>query len=375
MAYNRLLGLTLLLTAAGILFGTTACYARAEALYEYIEVEEYDPRDFTLVLLPESVFPIEKVVKYEKRLNAKLTLEFGEVARTFHEGDLLGVEYRVRYRNERGETYEPLVYSVDYAETERGIRTNMVSSSWIKAYEFIKSNTEEDALIICWWPHGRNIELFTGREALVTGPSASLIRELPLQSDRYGDATRRYELKRLREKVGLEDDRKLKDVAIMFCSPEAGAIETMQRHNPLNRPVYIIASAEEFPEMDNINRLGGGYIRLRKHYVRKFATTFEKDMVFLTSWLKNRGIESYYIQVFGDYYTVWFLEDQEDPTMQDALLLRFLPLSTGHGQEIGYFKPVFQSPEAHVWVYRFMPEGVPIRRIRREGARNLGASH
>lgn len=374
MLRKRLLGLTLLLTAAGILFGTTVCLARTEPLYEYIKVEEYDPEDFALLLLPESVFPIEKVIKYEKRLNAGFTFQFEEVTRTFNKGDLLGVEYRVRYQQGQGETYEPLIYSVDYTEADRGIKTSMVSSSWIKAYEFIKNDTEKNALIICWWPHARRLQLFTGRETLVSGPSTGLLKEFPVPDERYAEATRRYELKRFREKEGLENDEKLRDVARMFCSPEAAAIDIMQKHNPLNRPVYIVASAEELPEMENINRLGDGYIKLRKHYVRRFATTFENDMVFLTQWLKGRGIETYYTQVFDDYYTLWFLEDRGDPEMQGALLLRFLPFSTGHGQEIGYFTPVYQSPEAHVWVYRFVPEGVPVRRIDREGARHFGAT-
>ncbi|MEE9584344.1 MAG: hypothetical protein V3W51_02580 [Candidatus Brocadiales bacterium] len=346
--------------------------ARTEPLYEYIKVEEYNPRDFTLVLLPQSTFPIEKVVKYEKRLNAKLTVELGKTSRTLQRGDLLGVEYRVRYRDGRGETFEPLVYSIDYTETDRGIRTSMVSPSWIKAYEFIKGNTEEDALIICWWPHGKRIQLFTGRETLVAGPSTSLIEGLSVRSDRYREATRRYELKRLRQKEGLEDDQKLRDVAAMFCSPEPRALEIMNRHNPLGRPLYVVASAEEFPDMEDINRLADGDIKLRKHYITKIYDTVEEDMVMLNQWLKLQGIESYYVQIYEDYYTLWYLEDQDDPAMQGALLLRFLPLSTGHGQEIGYFKPVFQSPEAHVWLYRFVPEGVPVRKIHREGARHFG---
>ena len=162
------------------------------------------------------------------------------------------------------------------------------------------------------------------------------------------------------------------DVARMFCSPEGKALEIMQERNLLGRPLYVVASAEEFPEMENINRLAGGYVKVGRYYIRRFATTFEKDMVLLTQWLKMRGIESYYIQIYQDYYTVWYLEDQYDPSMQEALLLRFLPLGTGHGQEIGYFTPAFQSPEAHVWVYRFVPEGVPVRRINREGARHFG---
>lgn len=376
MICRRLICLALSLTLVSILNGVVVYADRTGPLYEYIKVEEYDPRDFTLVLIPETVFPIEKVIKYEKRLNAEITVKLGEgekeTLRTLREGDLLGVEYRVRYRNERGETYEPLVYSIDYSETDRGISTNMVSTSWIKGYEFIKNNTEKDALIICWWPHGKRIQLFTGRETLVAGPSAELISGLSVQNERYKEATRRHELTWLREKEGLADDQKLKDVARMFCSPEGKALEIMQERNLLGRPLYVVASAEEFPEMENINRLAGGYVKVGRYYIRRFATTFEKDMVLLTQWLKMRGIESYYIQIYQDYYTVWYLEDQYDPSMQEALLLRFLPLGTGHGQEIGYFTPAFQSPEAHVWVYRFVPEGVPVRRINREGARHFG---
>lgn len=376
MTCKRLIGLALSLTLMNILNEAPVCADRTEPLYEYIKIEEYNPSDFTLVLIPESVFPIEKVIKYEKRLNGEAAFRLGEgekeTLRTLQRGDLLGVEYRVRYRNERGETYEPLVYAIDYSETDRGTRTNMVSPSWIKGYEFIKNNTEKDALIICWWPHARRIQLFTGRETLVSGPSADLVEGLPVQNEKYGEATRRYELMRLREKEGLEDDQKLKDVALMFCSPESKALEIVQKYNPLGRPLYVVASAEEFPDMENINRLAGGYVKVGRYYVRRFATTFEKDMVLLTQWLKLRGIESFYIQIYDDYYTVWYLEDQYDPAMQEALLLRFLPLSTGHGQEIGYFTPSFQSPEAHVWVYRFVPEGVPVRKINREGARHFG---
>ncbi|MFQ5862924.1 MAG: hypothetical protein ACE5IC_07350 [Candidatus Brocadiales bacterium] len=356
-----------------ILIEATSCVARTQSLYEYIKVEEYNPRDFTLALLPKSVFPIEKVVKYEKRLNADLTIDLGKSSRTLRRGALLGVEYRVRYQEGQGKQYEPLVYSVDYAETDRGRRTSQVSPSWIKAYEFIKNNTEENALIICWWPHGKRIRLFAGRETLVAGPSRGLIEGLPVQNDKYREATRHYELKWLREKEGLEDDEKLRDVAMMFCSPEAKAIEIMGRHNPMGRPLYVVASAEEFPEMANINHLADGYIKVRKHYIGRIATTVAKDMVILHRWLENQGIESFYVQVYDTYYVLWYLEDQDDPTMQEALLLRLLPLSTGHGQEIGYFTPVFQSPEAHVWVYRFVPEGVPVRRLRREGARHFGA--
>lgn len=371
----RLFGAALLFTFACIFIEAATCLAGSQSLYEYIKVEEYDPRDFTLVLIPESVLPVEKVVKYEKRLNADLTVDLGEASRTLRTGALLGVEYRVRYQQRPGETYEPLVYSIDYTETDRGKRTSLVSPSWIRAYEFIKNETEENALIVCWWPHGKRIQLFTGRETLVAGPSESLIKGLPVQSDRHSEATRRYEMKWLREKEGLEDDQKLRDVAMMFCSAEARALEIMSRYNPMGRPLYIIASAEEFPEMENINRLADGYIKIRKHYITRMTTTVAKDVVVLTQWLKNQGIGSYYVQVYDTYYTLWYLEDQGDPTMQEALLLRFLPLTTGHGQEIGYFTPVFQSRDAHVWVYRYVPEGVPVRKLQREGSHHFGSHH
>ncbi len=374
MSYIRLLGTKLLLTFTCVLIGATTCLAGSQPLYEYVKVEEYDPQYFTLVLLPKSVFPIEKVIKYEKRLNADLTIDLGETSRTLRRGSLLAVEYRVRYQQGPGETYEPLVYLIDYSETDRGTRTSLVSPSWIKAYEFIKNKTEENALVICWWPHGRRIKLFTGRDTLVMGPSRSLVEGLPVQNEKYRNATRHYEMKWLREKEGLEDDDKLRDVAKMFCSPEAKALEIMARYNPMGRPLYVVASAEEFPEMENINRLADGYIKVRKHYIRRITTTVAKDMVILRRWLENRGLESYYIQVYDTYYTLWYLDDLDDPTMQEALLLRFLPLSTGHGQEIRYFTPAFQSPEAHVWVYRFVPEGVPVRKIRRrdEGMHHFG---
>ena len=89
-----------------------------------------------------------------------------------------------------------------------------------KGYEFIKDNTEKDALIICWWPHGKRIQLFTGRETLVAGPSAELISGLSVQNERYKEATRRYELTWLREKEGLADDQKLKDVDTVFADPD-----------------------------------------------------------------------------------------------------------------------------------------------------------
>ena len=376
MIYKRLLGFALLLAMANVSFGTAVCIARTEPLYEYIKVEEYNPNNFMVVLIPASAFPIEKVIKYEKRMNADLTIKMGEgkkeTLRTLRRGDLLGVEYRVRYRDEHGEAFEPLIYSIDYTETDRGVKTNLVSPSWINGYEYIKNNTEEDALIICWWPHSRRIELFTGRETLVVGPSLELLDQLPMQGDRYKEATRRYEQKRLREKVGLENNEELRDVARMFCSPELKALEIMQKYNPTGRPLYVVIGVEEFPELDNINRLGGGYMKIQKNYIQSITTTIEKDMVLLTQWLRTKGIESFYIQIYENYYTLWYVDARGDPSMQDALLLRLLPLSTGHGQEIGYFKPVYQSPEAHVWVYRFMPEGIPVRKLHREGARHGG---
>ena len=58
MVYKRLLGVALLLAVANVLFGTAVCMARTEPLYEYVKVEEYDPENFTLALIPESAFPI-----------------------------------------------------------------------------------------------------------------------------------------------------------------------------------------------------------------------------------------------------------------------------------------------------------------------------
>lgn len=375
MMYRNFLKLALLLPLFCVLSGTAACQARELPLFEYIKVEEYRPHEFTLALIPEAVLPIEGVIKYEKKLNVDLTIDLGKTTRTLHRGDLLGIEYRVRYRTEQGEYYEPLVYSVDYTESDRGVVTSLVTPSWIKAYNFIRDNTEKNALIICWWHHGRRIQLFTGRETLVASPSVGLIEGLSVPGEGHKDATRHYLLRWLREKEGLEDDEKLSDVAKMLCYPEDKALEIMHRYNPLGRPLYVVASAEELPDMENINRLADWYIRLRKHYVRRITTTVPKDMVILRRWLETRGIGSYYVQVYDTYYTVWYLEDQDDPTMQSALLLRFLPLTTGHGQEIRYFKPVFKSPEAHVWVYRYVPEGVPVRKLNREGARHFGGYH
>ena len=376
MVYKRLLGVALLLAVANVLFGTAVCMARTEPLYEYVKVEEYSPNNFPLALIPETAFPIETIIKYEKRLNADITIEMGEgekkVRRRLQRGGLFGVEYRARYRDKRGEPFEALLYSIDYTETDRGIKTNLVSPSWINGYKYIRNNTEKDALIICWWTHSRQIEMFTGRETLVLGPSLELLDQMPVEGDRYKQATRRYEQQRLRKKVGLDNNEKLKDVARMFCSPEPKALEIMQKYNPTGRPLYVVIGVEEFLDLEGINRLAGGDLKIQKNYVQSITTTVEKDMVLLTQWLKTKGRESFYVQIFEEYYTLWYVDDRDDPSMQDALLLRLLPLSTGHGQEIGYFKPVFQSPEAHVWVYRFMPEGIPVRRIGRAGARHGG---
>ncbi|MDO8137111.1 MAG: hypothetical protein Q6354_05670 [Candidatus Brocadiales bacterium] len=329
-----------------------------ESMYQYIKTEEYDPKDFTLALLPNSVLPIEKIVKYEKRLNLTLTLQRGDSSKTLAPGTVLATEYRGKYRWQ-GEPYEVLLYYVDYELLPQGKRLSFVSPSWIKAYDFLKRNTEEDALVLCWWHHSKRVQLFSGRETVLSGPSRELVENLPVPGEVNKRATRQYELKWLREREGLEEDQKLRDVARIFCSPEQQFLDIISKYNPQGRPLYILVSAEEFPEIEDMNRLCGGDLKVRSKDIGKVTTTTGGDIALINSWIKLRNISSYYAQIYENYYTLWYLEDEMDSGMKDALLLRLLPLSTGGGQELRYLTPVFKSDEAHVWVYKFVPEGLP----------------
>src|SRR3989338_1738581 len=93
--------------------------ALAQSLYEYIKVEEVAPENFTQVLLPTSVVPVEKVIKYEKRLTSDLAITREENTITLPKDSQMAEEYRLRYRS-GGEAYEPLIYCTDYSEVSSG---------------------------------------------------------------------------------------------------------------------------------------------------------------------------------------------------------------------------------------------------------------
>lgn len=332
--------------------------AQSQSLYEYIKIEEIDLENFTDFLLPNSVVPIEKVIKYEKRLTADLITTLEERTVTLPKNSLMAEEYRIRYHS-GGEVYEPLIYYIDYSEIPWGRLVSFTSPAWLKAYDFIKNHTEEDSLVLCWWHHGKRAKLFTGKGVFTSSPSLELLRGLSIPKGRYEIATLDYLLKWFKDKEGFEDDLKTKEVARFFCSTEAEARETLERLIPGGKPVYILVSAEDFQEINAINRLAGTDLRLQSRNIRPMSVVgVTGDMSFINQWIKNSGITSYYAQIFPKHYTLWYLEDYGDPEMQEALILKLLPLSTGHGQGLRYFQPVFRSDEAHVWVYRFIPQGL-----------------
>lgn len=339
--------------------------ALAQSLYEYIKVEEVAPENLTQVLLPTSVVPVEKVIKYEKRLTSDLaiTREGGgatpdESTVTLPKDSLMAVEYRLRYRS-GGEAYEPLIYYTDYSEVSSGKQVSFASPAWLKAYDFIKNNTERDSLVLCWWHHGKRVKLFTGRETLTSRPSLGLLKGLSVPKGRHERATLDYLLKWIKDREGLEDDMKTKDLARFFCSKEAEAKEILGLLTPADRPVYILVSSEDFQEINAMSRLSEADLKLESRNIRPMSVTgVAGDMSFINQWIKNSGITSYYAQIFPKYYALWYLGDHGNTDMKEALILKLLPLSTGHGQGLSYFQPVFRSDEAHVWVYRFIPQGL-----------------
>ncbi|MDI6760845.1 MAG: hypothetical protein QMD05_08455, partial [Candidatus Brocadiaceae bacterium] len=332
--------------------------ALAQSLYEYIKVEEVAPENFTQVLLPTSVVPVEKVIKYEKRLTSDLAITREENTITLPKDSLMAVEYRLRYRSV-GEAYEPLIYCTDYSEVSSGRQVSFASPAWLKAYDFIKNNTERDSLVLCWWHHGKRVKLFTGRETLVSKPGMGLLKGLSVPKGRHERATLDYLLKWLKDREGLEDDMKTKDLARFFCSKETEAKEILGLLTPPDRPVYILVSSEDFQEINAMSRLAEADLKLESRDIKPMTVTgVAGDMSFINQWIKNSGITSYYAQIFPKYYALWYLEDYGNADMKEALILKLLPLSTGHGQGLSYFQPVFRSDEAHVWVYRFIPEGL-----------------
>ncbi|HHT9157316.1 MAG TPA: hypothetical protein ACFYEA_06930 [Candidatus Tripitaka californicus] len=337
----------------------------AQSLYEYIKVEEVAPENFTQILLPTSVVPVEKVIKYEKRLTSDLaiTREGGgatpdESTITLPKDSLMAVEYRLRYRS-GGEAYEPLIYYTDYSEVSSGKQVSFASPAWLKAYDFIKNNTERDSLVLCWWHHGKRVKLFTGREPLTSKPSMGLLKGLSVPKGRHERATLDYLLKWIKDREGLEDDTKTKDMARFFCSKETEAKEILGLLTPADRPVYILVSSEDFQEINAMSRLAEADLKLESKNIKPMSVTgVAGDMSFINQWIKNSGITSYYAQIFPKYYALWYLGDYGNTDMKEALILKLLPLSTGHGQGLSYFQPVFRSDEAHVWVYRFIPQGL-----------------
>ncbi len=112
--------------------------AQDQSLFTYIKVEETDPGSFTQILLPNPVVPVEKVVKYERRLTADLTItREGGVATpdedtiTLPKDYLMDVEYRLRYRS-GSEVYEPLIYYTDYSEISTGRLVSFTSPARLK---------------------------------------------------------------------------------------------------------------------------------------------------------------------------------------------------------------------------------------------------
>ncbi|HHT9121068.1 MAG TPA: hypothetical protein ACFYD3_11065 [Candidatus Hypogeohydataceae bacterium YC41] len=354
-----------------ILFFFEIGAAQGQSLYEYIKVQETDPENFTEFLLPASIEPIEKVVKYEKRLTTDLIIIKEEHTITLPKDSLIAVEYRLRYRS-GGETYEPLIYYIDYSEVSSGKMVSFTSPAWLKTYDFIKNNTEKDSLILCWWHHGKRVKLFTGKDILTSSPSLELLKGLSVPSDKYQKATLDYLIKWFKDKEGLEDGQKTKDIARFFCSKDAEARELLGILAPGERPVYILVSAEDFPVINAMSRLAEADLKLESKNIRPMSVVgVAGDMSLINQWIKNSGITSYYAQIFPKHYTLWYLEDYGNPEKKEALILKLLPLSTGQGQGLSYFLPVFRSDEAHVWVYRFIPQGLkePV------GSAGMGGMH
>jgi hydroxylamine oxidation protein HaoB len=303
--------------------------------------------------------PIEKVVKYEKRLTADMSLTQEERTFTLPKGSLMAVEYRLRYRSTDGETYETLIYYIDYSEISSGKLISFVSPQWLKAYDFLKNFTEENSLVLCWWSHGKRVKLFAGRETFLSSPSLELLRGLPVPKERYERATIDYLTKWFKDREGLGDNQRIKDLARLFCSKETEARDFLARLAPVERPIYILVSAEDFQDVNDMNRLADADLELQSKHIRPMSVVgVAGDMSLINQWIKNSGITSYYAQIFPKHYTLWYLEDYEYPEMKESLILKLLPLSTGHGQGLRYFQPVFKSDEAHVWVYRFIPQGL-----------------
>jgi hydroxylamine oxidation protein HaoB len=332
--------------------------AQGQSLYEYIKVEETDPGSFSQFLLPTSEVPIEKVVKYEKRLTADLPITREESTITLPKDYLMAVEYRLRYRS-GGEVYESLIYCIDYSEVPSGRSISFASPAWLKAYDFIKNYTEKDSLILCWWHHGKRIGLFTGRSAFTSSPSLELLKGLSVPKGRYEKVTIDYLCKWYKDREGTEDEQKTRDLARFFCSKEAGAKELLGLLTPVERPVYVLVSSEDFQEIAAMSRLSGADLKLGSRHIRPMSVTgVAGDMSIINQWIKNSGITSYYAQIFPKHYALWYLEDYGEPEMKETLILKLLPLSTGQGQGLRYFQPVFRSDEAHVWVYKFVPQGL-----------------
>ncbi len=330
----------------------------SQSLYEYIKVAEVDPENFTEFLLPNSTIPIEKVIKYEKRLTADLPIHREERTVTLPKDSIMAVEYRLRY-NYGGEVYEALIHEVDYSKVYTGRLASFVSPSWMKAYDFIRSNTERDALFVCWWHHGKRLRLFTGRESVVSSPSLELLQGLSIPKGRHEKTTLDYLTRWFKDKEGLGDERKTRDVARFFCSKDTEAKEILRFLTLENRPIYILVSSEDFQEVMTMSSLASADLKLESRDIKPMSVVgVAGDMSLINQWIKNSGITSYYAQIFPKYYSVWYLEDYEYPEMKETLILKLLPLNTGQGQGLRYFQPVFRSDEAHVWVYRFVPEGL-----------------
>ena len=66
-------------------------------------------------------------------------------------------------------------YQIEYTKNNKTIRFDFNNDSR-GALEWIKLNTSEDAVIMCWWDYGHSIRGYTGREVVIDFASKEMLR-------------------------------------------------------------------------------------------------------------------------------------------------------------------------------------------------------
>lgn len=220
-----------------------------------------------------------------------------------------------------------------------------VPQQWYRAMNWIRENTEENAVIISWWDYGYWIQAIGLRRTVVDGGNAGkLVYNLPITEGlEYRGSTYHRD----------------HDMALMFTSKEDEALKYLRPYVDYTKvPTYVLVSYEEFGKSSAINHIAQDDLYIFPQGIPRTGNN-DADSKALQEFIERNRIESYFIVNAGNNFIVWITgfapERGYDPEMKNKLLAKLLPFSTGYGKGLKHFKLVYSDPWDYILIYKVIP--------------------